>query len=222
MKTRLRILPLVMVFAAAGFTFKAGNVFTDISALVRSAEAQEAGAAGNRAGEGDATGGESTGNQDGDNDQSGASAPIFAVTDPLLMSRSELDLLQDLANRREQLDAREKQIDMREKLLQATEQRMDGKIERLESLVAQIGELVQAHEKQENAQLRSIVKVYENMKPKRAAKILERLNMDIQIEVAMRMKEVKMAPIMAAMSDEGARKLTSELAMRAKLPPLDG
>ena len=218
MKTRLRILPLVIVFAAAGLTFKAGNVFTDISTLVRSAEAQEADAPAEQAGEGGAAGGEATGNQD----QSGASAPSFMVTDPLLMSRSELDLLQDLANRREQLDVREKQIDMREKLLQATEQRMDGKIARLESLVAQIGELVQAHEKQENAQLRSIVKVYENMKPKRAAKILERLNMDIQVEVAMRMKEVKMAPIMAAMSEEGARKLTSELAMRAQLPPLDG
>ncbi len=99
---------------------------------------------------------------------------------------------------------------------------MDSKIERLESLVTQIGELVQAHEKQENEQLRSIVKVYENMKPKRAAKILERLNMEIQIEVAMRMKEVKMAPIMAAMTDEGARNLTSELATRAQLPPLEG
>ena len=218
MKTRLRILPLVMVFAAAGFTFKAGNVFTDISDLVRSAEAQEADASAQQADEGGAAGGEATGNQD----QSGASAPSFVVTDPLLMSRSELDLLQDLANRREQLDAREKQIDMREKLLQATEQRMDGKIERLESLVAQIGELVQAHEKQENEQLRSIVKVYENMKPKSAARILERLNMDIQVEVAMRMKEVKMAPIMAAMTEDGARKLTSELATRAQLPPLDG
>lgn len=218
MKSRLRILPLVMVFAAAGFTFKAGNVFTDISDLVQSAEAQEIDASTGQAGEGDAAGGEATGDQE----QSGASPPSFMVTDPLLMSRSELNLLQDLANRREQLDTREKQIDMREKLLQATELRMDSKIERLESLVTQIGELVQAHEKQENEQLRSIVKVYENMKPKRAAKILERLNMDIQIEVAMRMKEVKMAPIMAAMTEEGARDLTSELATRAKLPPLEG
>lgn len=218
MKTRLRILPLVMVFAAAGFTFKVGNVFTDISDLVQSAEAQETDASTGQAGEGDAAGGEATGDQE----QSGASPPPFMVTDPLLMSRSELDLLQDLANRREQLDAREKQIDMREKLLQATEQRMDSKIEKLESLVTQIGDLVLAHEKQENAQLRSIVKVYENMKPKRAAKILERLSMDIQVEVATRMKEVKMAPIMAAMTEERARKLTSELATRAKLPPLEG
>ncbi len=110
MKTRLRILPLVMVFAAAGFTFKAGNVFTDITNLVRSAEAQETDAPTGQAGEGDATHGEATGSQD----QSGASAPSFMVTDPLLMSRSELDLLQDLANRRKQLDAREKQIDLRE------------------------------------------------------------------------------------------------------------
>ena len=214
MKARLKILPLVMVFAAAGFTFKVGNLFTDFSNLVQRAEAQEAvdpsvdGATGNGVEDQEASGEE-------------AVAPQM-VEDPLLMSRSELDLLQDLSNRRLKLDEREAQIDMREKLLNATEQRIDGKITRLESLEAQINVLVQAHEEQENEQLRSIVKVYENMKPKKAAKILERLAMDIQVEVAMRMKEVKMAPIMAAMSEESARKLTAELALRARLPPLEG
>lgn len=213
MTARLKILPLVMVFAAVGFTFKAGNVFTDVSALVQSAEAQEVDTPNQPATEGDAA----------DNENAAAAqAPSLVVTDPLLMSRSELDLLQDLAIRRGHLDNREGQLDMREKLLEATELRMDGKIERLESLVAQIGELVSKHEEQENAQLRSIVKVYENMKPKSAAKILERLEMDIQVEVATRMKETKMAPIMAAMSQEGARNLTSELAKRARLPPLEG
>lgn len=213
MTARMKILPLVMVFAAVGFTFKAGNVFTDIGNLVQSAEAQEADTPGKPAAESEAANNE---------DAAAARAPSLVVTDPLLMSRSELDLLQDLAIRRGQLDNREGQLDMREKLLEATELRMDGKIERLESLVAQINELVSKHEEQENAQLRSIVKVYENMKPKSAAKILERLEMDIQVEVATRMKETKMAPIMAAMSQEGARRLTSELAMRAKLPPLEG
>lgn len=212
MKARLKILPLVMVFATVGLTFKVGNVFTDISDLVQRAEAQEAGNPSSDSAPEDATGVQ---------DETAAAAPLM-VADPLLMSRSELDLLQDLSNRRQQLDAREGEIDMREKLLNATELRIDSKIVRLETLEAQINTLVLAHEEQENKQLRSIVKVYENMKPKKAAKILERLQMDIQIEVAIRMKEIKMAPIMAAMSEEGARKLTAELAHRAKLPPLDG
>jgi flagellar motility protein MotE (MotC chaperone) len=214
MKIRLRILPLVMVFATVGFTFKAGNVFTDVSQLVQRAQAQEAA--------NPAEGSAAAAAKAGDQQPTEAPQQSLVVSDPLLMSRSELDLLQDLANRRQQLDGREEQIDMREKLLTATEQRIDGKIVRLESLVTEIGELVRAHEEQENAQLRSIVKVYENMKPKSAAKIFERLDMDIQIDVAMRMKEVKMAPIMAAMSQEGARKLTVALAIRAKLPPLEG
>lgn len=214
MTTRLRILPLVMVFAAAGFTFKASNLFTDVSALVQRAEAQEAV---DRSDDGAASGENAA-----DQDTAGDATHPQMVTDPLLMSRSELDLLQDLANRRLLLDDREAKIDMREKLLNATELRIDGKILKLESLEAQINALVQAHEEQENKQLRSIVKVYENMKPKKAAKILERLAMDIQVEVAIRMKEAKMAPIMAAMLEENARKLTAELALRARLPPLDG
>lgn len=215
MMSRLKILPLVMVFAAAGFTIKAGNVFTDVSQLVQRAEAQES----QGSADGDAA---EAARENAENKDLAESQRSAVVSDPLLMSRSELDLLQDLANRRLTLDGREEQIDMREKLLKATEQRIDGKIVKLESLVTQIGDLVRAHEEQENEQLRSIVKVYENMKPKKAAKIFERLELDIQIEVAVRMKEVKMAPIMAAMSEEGARKLTVALAVRAQLPPLDG
>ena len=82
--------------------------------------------------------------------------------------------------------------------------------------------LVKSYEDNENEQLQSLVKVYETMKPKDAARIFARLNMDIQLEVAMRMKEAKMAPIMAAMPAEAAEALTVELASRAVLPELDG
>lgn len=145
-----------------------------------------------------------------------------AFTDPALMTRSELDLLQDLAERRVELDRRSDEIAIREGILEATERRIDEKIARLEGLEGQIKSLVSKHEEIENAELASIVKVYQTMKPKDAARIFERLDMEIQVEVATRMKEAKMAPILAAMSAEAAKTLTIELATRAQLPEIEG
>lgn len=143
-------------------------------------------------------------------------------TDPALMTRSELDLLQDLAERRVELDRRAGEIAIREGILEATERRIDEKIARLEGLEGQIKALVSRHEEIENAELASIVKVYQTMKPKDAARIFERLDMEIQVEVATRMKESKMAPILAAMSADAAKTLTIELATRAQLPEIEG
>lgn len=148
--------------------------------------------------------------------------PPRDTTDPLMMSRAELDLLQDLVNRREELNVRDSQISVRERLLETTERRIDSKITQLQDLETRISTLVETYEANENDQMSSIVKVYETMKPKDAARIFERLSMSIQLDVATRMKESKMALILSKMSDAAAEELTSELAHRASLPELEG
>ena len=60
--------------------------------------------------------------------------------------------------------------------------------------------------------------IYENMKPKEAARIFEALEMDTLLEVAERMKERKLAPIMAKMHPEKARDMTVELSRLRRLP----
>jgi flagellar motility protein MotE (MotC chaperone) len=70
----------------------------------------------------------------------------------------------------------------------------------------------------EESQLQSLVKIYENMKPKAAAGVFEELDMDILLEVVSRMKERKVAPILALMTPTRAKELTFELAQRQQLP----
>jgi len=70
--------------------------------------------------------------------------------------------------------------------------------------------------------MKSLVKVYESMKPKDAARIFERLEMDILIDVTVRMKEVKMAAVLAKMESEKARELTVRLANLRKFPENGG
>lgn len=134
-------------------------------------------------------------------------------------SQTELDLLQSLSKRREELGTREKELELKESLLKATETKIDQKITDLKDLKTQVETMLQKYDEQEEAKIRSLVKIYESMKPKDAAKIFEELDMNVLLEVADRMKEVKAAPVMAEMDPKRAKELTLELAKHRSLKP---
>jgi flagellar motility protein MotE (MotC chaperone) len=139
-------------------------------------------------------------------------------TDIFKMTDEEIVLLQSLSQRREELEQRAREIDEREVLLKAAEQRIDQKIAELEQLQGSIEALLVKHDDQSEAQMLSLVKIYESMKPKDAARIFEELDMAVLLEVVERMKERKAAPILAEMNPERAKTVTLELAQRRALP----
>ncbi|WP_181163010.1 MotE family protein [Emcibacter nanhaiensis] len=166
------------------------------------------------------------GDKPDENTESGdASEDSGAETDDSYVagwSRSEVQLLQELADRREVLEQRAKEMDIREKLLEATENRIDQKIASLKKIEAQIQALLKTHDEREQAQLDSLVKTYTAMKPKDAARIFDNLDMDILINIIEKMNEKKVAPILAKMSPQTAKELTVELATRRQLPDIEG
>lgn len=62
--------------------------------------------------------------------------------------------------------------------------------------------------------------MYENMKPKEAARIFDKLDMTVLLGVVQQMKTRKMAPILAKMNSSVAQRLTVELARIAAAEPL--
>ena len=64
------------------------------------------------------------------------------------------------------------------------------------------------------------------MKPKDAARIFEELDLEVLLQVVQRMKEAKVAPILAAMDPKRATEVTTRLAERRQeiglVPPTDG
>lgn len=139
-------------------------------------------------------------------------------TDSGALSQTEMDVLQKLTERRGTLDVREKDIERRESLLKAAEDQIDRKVTEMRTLQTTIEGLLRQYNDQEDNKMRSLVKIYENMKPKEAAKIFEQLDMPIMLEVIERMKEQKVAPILAEMDPSKARNVTSELAQRRQIP----
>ncbi|MFV3073077.1 magnesium transporter MgtE N-terminal domain-containing protein [Niveispirillum fermenti] len=131
---------------------------------------------------------------------------------------TELELLQRLQERREQLDTRARELDQREAMLAAAEQRFDQKIGELQGLKQEIQGLLTQVNSEQQAQLDSLVKIYETMKPVDAAKIFNSLENDVLINVISRMKEAKVAPVLAAMEQKRAQEVTILLAARKTLP----
>ncbi len=147
-----------------------------------------------------------------------AMAARLARDDPTLLTPAEIDLLQQLAERRENLDSRERELDIQGALLQAAETRIGKKVKELKTLQAAIAKLIKTYDDQQNAKLQSVVKIYENMKAKDAARIFEELDMDTLLMVAERMKERKLAPIMAKMDPTKATEITVELSRQREMP----
>ena len=136
-----------------------------------------------------------------------------------IASAGERAILGRLQERRKELDERSRELEMRENLLKATEKRLDSKLGELKDLEAKVKKLMGTREKNEAERFKSIVSMYENMKAKDAARILERLDMRIQAEVTSEIKPAKMSEILAQMSPEAAERLTVELARRADNKP---
>jgi flagellar motility protein MotE (MotC chaperone) len=138
--------------------------------------------------------------------------------DPFNYTDQEVEVLQQLAKRRTELDARARALDEREALVAAAEQKMDQKMAELKALQSTLQGLLKQRSAAEEAQLQSLVKIYSNMKPKAAAAVFEELDMDVLLDVVSRMQERKSAPILALMSPTKAKELTFELAQRDQLP----
>jgi flagellar motility protein MotE (MotC chaperone) len=148
------------------------------------------------------------------------SDPLKPSTGAQRFSPAEVELLQGLSKRRTELDERAEQLDRRELLLKAAEQRVQEKIDKLQQMQVQVDKALGKVDEQEDERLKSLVHIYENMKPQEAARILEQLDMTVLLHVLTRMKDQKTGPILASMPPDKARAVTLALAERKQLPDL--
>lgn len=133
-------------------------------------------------------------------------------------SAAERAVLESLGRRRESLQQQEGQLDLREKLLKATEERIQKRVDELKKLEERIEAAVEEKKKQEENEIAGLVTMYENMKPKDAARIFDRLSLPILMKVVRQMKPRKMADVLAKMSPEAAERLTVAIASNASQP----
>lgn len=134
-------------------------------------------------------------------------------------SASERAILERLQERRGEIEGRERDLDMRENLLKAAEKRLEERISDLKALEARISDATVKKDEVEATRFKNLVSMYENMKPKDAAKIFDHLDARVLLDMSSQINPRKMSDILAQMAPDSAERLTEELAKRFNAKP---
>lgn len=131
---------------------------------------------------------------------------------------AEKALLEKLSQRRQQLEERARELDMRESLIRSAEKLVDERLEELRSLEGR--QDAGGKGRQEPAAgLKSLVVMYEAMKPRDAARVFEKMDQRVLTPLARQMNPRKLSEVLSLMSPEAAEKLTAALMRNADEPP---
>jgi flagellar motility protein MotE (MotC chaperone) len=183
--------------------------------------------------------GKPEGGEQADNKQPVAAPPgtrapgerVIAVDQSRPVSVAERALLERLQERRQELDARARELDIRESLVKSAEKKLESQDAAQKATEAKGGTTAQQKDNADAARLKGLVIMYETMKPKEAAKIFDRLDIKVLLEVVSQINPRQMSAILAQMSPEAAERLTVELAARSgvdktvnpsELPKIEG
>lgn len=128
------------------------------------------------------------------------------------VSPSERALLERLSERREEIESRMRELEMRERLLNTAEKKLDGRVGDLKALEEKVSPPGAQPAAEEAKAIKNLVIMYEAMKPKDAARVFDRLGLDVLVPVVQQMNPRKMSEVLAAMAPERAEKLTVALA----------
>jgi flagellar motility protein MotE (MotC chaperone) len=130
------------------------------------------------------------------------------------LSPAELRILQNLGERRGELDQRETDIDTQLQLIAAAEAKLDARMKALEALKGDVQGLLGQADAQQAAEVNRLVTVFSAMKAKDAAARFTVLDEQVRLPIAAKMKERTLAAILAQMPPAEAKKLTENLAKR--------
>ena len=147
----------------------------------------------------------------------GVSAVANAVSTPAEQTRLGASIQKDLTERDRQAAQRSRGLDFREQAAAAAEQRLRAAAAAMGTTATPKPQGV-APPAEAADRFDELARIYQSMKPKAAAQVFEQLAMEVQVEVANRMRERATAQVMAAMTPKGAAALTMAMAQKGKGP----
>ncbi|MET3824902.1 flagellar motility protein MotE (MotC chaperone) [Sphingomonas sp. PvP055] len=128
---------------------------------------------------------------------------------------------QDMATRDQSTTLRNRALVLREQAARATEERIKSDLrarQQAADIVPPAGAAgatgTAGGAPVEGAQYDNLAKIYQAMKPAKAAMVFEQLDMDVQMKVAQRMRDRSTAMILASMTPKGAADLSMSLARK--------
>ena len=136
-------------------------------------------------------------------------------------------VLRGLDEKKKEIQGESDSLNKRKKELERYEEQIDEKLVQLKKLKEQLNsDLVLldkrksdkeiAQEAEFEKRLSSLVKTYAGMKPQNAAKIVDKMELEVARQIFSRMRETSAAKILANVDSEKAAKITERLAYKKK------
>lgn len=155
-----------------------------------------------------------------------ANAATLAVPDqdPVAKTRLGNAIEQDINARDSAAAKRKRGLDLREQAAKAAEARLQSDLEarqRQAAMTAGGGGSMSGNDPAlpAEAQFDELARIYQAMKPAKAALVFEQLDMEVQMKVAQRMRANSTASILASMTPRGAAALSMALARKSAARP---
>lgn len=139
------------------------------------------------------------------------------INQPMKYNDIEVQMLENLSNRRKELDEKESQLNEKQKLIEIAAAQVEDKLKQVKDLQSSVQDLLAKYNEKEDSKIQSLVRIYQAMKPADAAKIFDELDMEILLQVISKMKETNAASIIANMNPAKAKDLTIKIARQKEL-----
>ncbi|WP_448661392.1 MotE family protein [Sphingomonas sp. CJ20] len=137
-------------------------------------------------------------------------ATIAVPQDTSAKTRLGNSIEQDMKDSDAAAARRKRGLDLREQAAKAAEARLQADVESRQKETAGA-----AANDPADAQFDGLARIYQAMKPAKAAVVFEQLDMEVQMKVAQRMRERSTAMILGAMTPKGAAALSMAMARKS-------
>ncbi len=136
-------------------------------------------------------------------------------------------VLRGLEDKKTLIEKEQKNLNQAKKELEIFEEQIDEKLENLKALKKQVKEDMVLLTKQKSfrdqekdaayeRKIGRLVKMYAGMKPKKAALIVDKMNLEVAQEIFLRMRETSAAEILSFVGSDKAAKISERLVFKRK------
>lgn len=146
---------------------------------------------------------------------------------PVETSRLGASIKENLADRDRAAAEQKRKLDLQKQVMQAAESRLREKLGAgrpqaggAPGAPGVVGELPgqPAQPALADEAISNLARIYQAMKPAKAAIVMEKLGLDVQVKITKEIRERSMGMIMGAMTPDGAARLSAALANNGRLP----
>ncbi len=129
----------------------------------------------------------------------------------LNLTFDEMEILQNIAERRQQLKQLEEERKKEETLLTVAKKNVEEKIEELSKIKQDLKGFIDSQKQEKKERLAALARMYSTMRPKRAAALMAELDTQQIIDLIFQMKEATASSIFSHMPSDKVREVTIQL-----------